>query len=277
METQKLTGLPSTLLITVWARAAETLSSDPLIEDPYAVEIYEKHKARFSGLDTMSSFVKRSGTLGCAIRTRCFDREVSAFIEKHPTGTIINIGCGLDARSLRLDNGQASWFDIDMPEVQTWRRELLPSPSPRHHIVDGSLLEPDAWLPELSIDAESPVFFISEGTLMYFDVDVVRRLFSSLVDHIGSFTGYTELVGDLAAKQVHPAVRAVGDDSRFRFASRDPQRLFESVHEDLVVLKKETLFDHERSEWGFFRWVTSLFPSLKERLASVLVGFSIEA
>lgn len=276
MSKHNLSGVPATLLITVWARAQETLSANPVIHDPYAVEIYQRYPELFLGLESLGGFSKRMGVLGCAVRTKCFDREVERFLAEHPTGVVVNIGAGLDARSLRLDNGTATWFDVDVSEVQAWRRKLLPSPSPRHHTVDGSLLEPEGWLPNLPC-ADTPAFVISEGTLMYFGADAVRALFAALTKRLGSFRGFTEIVGDLAAKQVHPAVRAVGADSRFQLSARNPKKLLESMHPGITIEHAESLFDHEKSRWSVFRWMKASFPSFTDRLSSVLFRFSLHS
>jgi O-methyltransferase involved in polyketide biosynthesis len=41
-----------------------------------------------------------------------FAQDVQAWLTQHPTGTIIEIGCGLNTQFERLDNGQAQWFEL---------------------------------------------------------------------------------------------------------------------------------------------------------------------
>ena len=48
-----------------------------------------------------------------ALRCRRFDRYVQDFLSDNPEGTIINLGCGLDTRFDRIDNGKMRWFDIE--------------------------------------------------------------------------------------------------------------------------------------------------------------------
>ncbi|HBZ19782.1 MAG TPA: hypothetical protein DEO60_01525 [Bacteroidales bacterium] len=38
---------------------------------------------------------------------------------------IKNIGCGLDTRFERIDNGKLKWFDIDFPEVIKLRGRFM--------------------------------------------------------------------------------------------------------------------------------------------------------
>jgi len=51
------------------------------------------------------------------VRLREFDRFARNFLDKNPTATVVYIGCGLDARFQRLDNGKVRWFDLDLPDV----------------------------------------------------------------------------------------------------------------------------------------------------------------
>jgi O-methyltransferase involved in polyketide biosynthesis len=44
-----------------------------------------------------------------AIRTEILDNATKVFIKNHPQTAIINIGCGLDTRFSRLDNGKIHW------------------------------------------------------------------------------------------------------------------------------------------------------------------------
>jgi O-methyltransferase involved in polyketide biosynthesis len=39
-----------------------------------------------------------------SLRSKRFDKYTLDFLAKHPEGTIINIGCGLDTRFERIDN-----------------------------------------------------------------------------------------------------------------------------------------------------------------------------
>ena len=53
VTTQKLTNVPETMLITVWARAVETQTKNPIIIDQKAVECVEN--LNFRRLDALSA------------------------------------------------------------------------------------------------------------------------------------------------------------------------------------------------------------------------------
>ncbi len=56
------------------------------------------------------------------MRVRQFDAYARGFLSHNPGGLVVDIGCGLDTRFHRLDDGQVTWLGIDLPEVIALRR-----------------------------------------------------------------------------------------------------------------------------------------------------------
>ena len=54
-------------------------------------------------------------------------------LKKYPKATIINIGCGLDNRFERVDNGQIDFFDLDLPDIIEIKKQLF-NETTRYHI-----------------------------------------------------------------------------------------------------------------------------------------------
>ncbi len=102
------------------------------------------------------------------MRARQFDRFGLGFLKEHPAGTVVDIGCGLDTRFGRLDNGQMHWVGLDLPEVIELRRSLLPATA-RSCLIGCSALD-FTWMDEVS----PPVIFLAEGLLVYFMEEDVR-------------------------------------------------------------------------------------------------------
>ena len=272
-ETTPLAGIPATLLITVWARAKASLDPSFELDDPHALKLLDRQHSAFTGLEAMPRWMQRQALLGVAIRTQLFDRRVARFLDKHPEGAVVNLGCGLDSRSLRLDNGRATWIDMDLAEPLRWRSQLLPE-GPRHHQVEASILEVEHWLPRLPLSKEQAKLFICEGTLMYFDEAIVKKLLQALSAHWGNFQAYIELVGDIARGKVHPLVRAVEVQAPFLSGFRDCRSALQDMLPEAKVHGLDNLFEHRRKEWGFFRWLIALSPSMQWRLGSVMIDFS---
>ena len=61
-----------------------------------------------------------------ALRSRKYDDYARAFLAQHHAGVIVNIGCGLDMRFFRIDNGEMQFYDLDLPNVIELKRQLCP-------------------------------------------------------------------------------------------------------------------------------------------------------
>lgn len=172
----------ATMLITLYARARESISKNPIICDSKAVEMIEVIKKEIvqSSNPIHRKILKDrySSLLAITIALRCrrFDKYVLDFITKFPEGTIINIGCGLDTRFERVDNGKLKWFDIDFPEVIKLRRRFMDE-NARRVFIEGSILSSE-WL-EI-VKTSGPFLFLAEGVFMYLHEDDIKLLLSRI-------------------------------------------------------------------------------------------------
>jgi O-methyltransferase involved in polyketide biosynthesis len=66
------------------------------------------------------------------------------FLSRHPQGTVVEIGAGLNTRFERLDNGAVHWFDLYLPDAVELRRRFL-ADSDRRKTLACSILDPD-WV-----------------------------------------------------------------------------------------------------------------------------------
>jgi len=125
-ETTKpnLDGVTETLLITLHLRAMESQRPDALIKDEKAVVLVKKINADglydFSRIKSLH--LSEANKRVIILRNREFDRYARDFIARHPDAVVVHIGCGLDTRFKRVDNGQIVWYDLDLPNVIELRR-----------------------------------------------------------------------------------------------------------------------------------------------------------
>jgi O-methyltransferase involved in polyketide biosynthesis len=169
-----LYGVAETLLIPLYIRSKETRRADAMLKDETAVEMV-------SNIDYDFSRIKLQGhdVLGLILRVREFDRFARDFLVTHPDGVIVHIGCGLDTRFERVDNGNVEWFDLDLPEVIALRRKLIRSDGGRYHMLDCSVFDP-AWMEAVGAHRPRPFLFIAEGVIPYFEVERVKSLVQKL-------------------------------------------------------------------------------------------------
>ena len=118
-EKIKLSGVPETMLQTLYARAKES-SGRGAIRDRKAEELIGKLDYDFSLADRDPAM--HSGVIA---RTIVLDRLVDAWLAQHPGAVVVNIACGLDTRCYRM-HGYTHWYNLDLPQTMAVRERLLP-------------------------------------------------------------------------------------------------------------------------------------------------------
>lgn len=200
-----LAGVERTLLMPLWGRAKLTQEGNPLLEDPWAVEVVERLGYDFGDIDAV---IPRVGHLVTALRARIIDDLIMVWLRQHPDGAVVDLGCGLDTAFWRVDNGRLRWYGIDLPEVIALRRELLPE-STRSVCIAASLFD-TAWFDQLKVNTD--VLFTCAGVLEYFSPAEVIRL---LVKLASGFPG-AEIIFNVTSRNIvnafftHRSVKRMG-------------------------------------------------------------------
>jgi len=210
-----LYGVPETLLIPLYHRAQESQLPDALIKDDKAVEIVRK-----LDFDPSRFKLQKHDIVALALRIREFDRFARDFLAAHPDGVIVHIGCGLDTRFERVDNGRVEWYDLDLPEVIDLRRRLIRGESGRYHLLSCSALETE-WIEKVSTLRPRPFMFIAEGVLPYFEEEQVKWLVRTLQS---TFLG-AEMVFD-----AHTPWVVWGDNLQLKFSKISARLKFALKH-----------------------------------------------
>ena len=177
-----LSGVPETMLQTVYARAKESRGRRA-IEDRKAEEIIDRIDYDFSLADKDSAMHN-----GVIARTIVLDRLVSEWLARNPGAVVVNIACGLDTRCYRM-RGYAHWYNLDLPETMAVREKLLPASGNVSQIAMSAmddwcgkvsqigLADMDDWGVEIR-EAGTPALVIFEGLTMYLTEADVRRIFA---------------------------------------------------------------------------------------------------
>ncbi|OKI17699.1 methyltransferase [Streptomyces sp. CB03911] len=175
MVADDLAAVPETALWTLYHRAVEAARPDTVLPDPKAVELVERidypFDDRFAGGGGLQAQLQ-------ALRVACFDREVADFLTRHPRGTVVCLGEGLETQYWRVDNGRATWLSVDLPELIALRERLLPA-GPRQRLLACSVTDP-RWMDE--VDPAQGVLITAQGLLMYLRPGEVRELIAGCAE-----------------------------------------------------------------------------------------------
>ncbi|ORX84812.1 polyketide synthesis O-methyltransferase [Anaeromyces robustus] len=192
-NTEKITlgEVQETLLIPLYFRAKETKKENGCIKDVEAAELVDKIDYDFSKFDS-----GKGSELGVISRTVILDREVQNYINEHPDCVIVNLGCGLCTRNVRLDLKQAKWYNLDLPDVIEVRKKFL---KPKENCYDIAKSCFDETWPN-DVKGDKDILIVSEGVFMYFTEDQVKQLIQLIKKNYKKSTLYVEVMHSLMAK-----------------------------------------------------------------------------
>ena len=241
-----LKGIGSTLLVPLACRARESARKDAILRDPRAEEV-------FSALGASPDFLMGMGAadqLVTVMRARQFDRYARQFLTRNPGGLVIDLGCGLDTRFDRLDDGQLTWLGIDLPEVIELRRRVLPD-SLRCRTFPQSMLE-TSWIDQVE-RLGKPVIFLAEGVFPYFSTADVKPMLLAMAARYPA----GELVFDAASPFIsrhHNRTSTVLKRTGLRILwdAKNPQEI---EGWGLRLLDHWYYFDEPEPRLGAFGWV----------------------
>ncbi|MDO4640520.1 MAG: class I SAM-dependent methyltransferase [Neisseria sp.] len=214
----KISGLSSTLLIPLWAKAVEYNRPDALLRDAEAVRMMALIDYDF---DEFAS--AKASQVGCCGRAGLIDKETRRFIEETPDCVVVQIGAGLDARFERLGRPQGVvWYDLDLPEVIDVRRKLLPEAG--NHYLSCSMFD-ESWMDTVASHGK-PVLAVFEGVLMYFDEAEVKGLLGKIAGKFPQVSVVADILPKMAIGKAkrHDALKKLSEDKRpeFKWGLKDP-------------------------------------------------------
>ena len=189
-EKIRLSGVPETMLQTVYARAKESRGRGA-IHDAKAEEIIEKLDYDFSLADKDTAM--HSGVIA---RTIVLDRLTKAWLGAHPSAVVVNIACGLDTRCYRM-SGYAHWYNLDLPETMAVREKLLPESGTISQIAMSAM---EDWGSKIS-EQNVPVLIVIEGLTMYLNAKDVQQIFAVISSRFSQATIFVETMYPMIVKR----------------------------------------------------------------------------
>ena len=204
-----LSGVPETMLQTVYARAKETKTRGAIC-DKKAVELVERLDYDFSLADKDAAM--HSGVIA---RTIVLDKLVGEYLKTHIGAVVVNIACGLDTRCYRM-TGYTHWYNLDLPETIAVRKRLLPEDGTISQIAASAM---EDWGSEIK-ETDAPVLVIIEGLTMYLTEEDVRRIFAVIAGRFAHATVLVETMNPMVVKRFKE--RSIeGSGAKFTWGVKD--------------------------------------------------------
>ena len=193
-EKVSVTGVPETMIQTLYARAKESEKRNSKIQDTMAVEIVAKLDYDFSNADK-----DKAMSYGVVARTIVLDELVEKYLSSHPDTVVINIASGLDTRCYRMNGKYLRWYNMDLPETMQIREKFLTENGPVYQIAKSAM---DAsYVDEIEYAGEN-VLVVIEGFTMYLKEADVLQIFSIIEKAFPKVTVMVETMSPFVVKHV---------------------------------------------------------------------------
>lgn len=216
-----------TLFIPLYGKAM--MSLDGFWRDKTAEEIVAKN---FDYLKTVDKSKRLA--IYMTMRAMQYDSFAADFIDRNPEAIVVHLGCGLDSRIVRVNRKVKHWYDLDFPEVISFR-EIYYRETDNYTMLRSSATD-FSWLEQIEYNGE-PVLVIAEGLTMYLEEKEIRTLTELFSEKFGNVTFIFDAYSSFAAKasKVKNPINSV--DAKISFFM-DDEKLFHNP--DKNVFHTET-------------------------------------
>lgn len=212
-EKVKLSGVPETMLQTIYARAKESKGRGA-VHDRKAEEIIGNLDYDFSLADKDSAMHN-----GVIARTIVLDRLTNAWLAKNPEAVVVNIACGLDTRCYRM-RGYSHWYNLDLPQTIDVRKKLLPESGAISQIAMSAM---EDWVGEIA-EHDTDALIIIEGLSMYLSEADIKRIFEVISKRFEKATVLAEIMNPAVVKRFKEK-SIEGSHAKFTWGIKDGKAL----------------------------------------------------
>ena len=237
-----LTGVPATMLITL---AAKVLTATEAPDLQYAAHRSQEILRQLE-IDPRRFNLNAREVRAVVLRSQWFGQTVRRFLEGHPDGLCINLGCGLDPSFEELEaagDSRFAWVDVDLPEVIAIRRQFF-AESAHRRIVAGDITDSHLFA-TLPWEAGRPAIVVAEGVLYFLQRAQVEALFLAQAEAADARRANLEIAFDYASPfgawivTRRPAHRQLG--TTFSWTVHNPSEV-RSVDPRLEVVEDSNVF-----------------------------------
>ena len=226
-----------TLFVPMLGRIYATEHFPDILNDRKALSLKSRLPQNLKGQDTQTQYT----LLASAVRSTNMDRYIRDFMRRNPDGVIVQLGCGLETTYFRCDNGKMHWYEVDLPAVVDYRRELL-GEQERDHCIAASAFEED-WVKIVrEKHPNAPLLVAASGLYYYFEEKTVVGLFRMLKNY-GRIELLFDTVNGSGMKRMAKYMKQVGHaDASMYFYVDDAQVLANRIGGK--VLREEPYYAH---------------------------------
>jgi methyltransferase (TIGR00027 family) len=257
----ELPDVAQTGMLTFYCHAIESQNPNPILVDEKAVEISRQLNPVLANSPNKLLRNLAKGKLRdelvvhITLRAKKYDDYAISFLAKNPDGILVNLGCGMDSRFFRVDNGRMTCFDLDLPEMIDFKKRFYKE-TDRYHLLGMSVFD-YAWMDQVEKIGKQPVLFMAEGLLMYLDAGKVKDLILMLQSRFPGSELVCEVVKETFTRKPWDKMvsiklnqqMGVGKNAVFTFGLKNSREM-ETWHPGIEYLDHWSYFDSNHPRLG---------------------------
>ncbi|MDR2587389.1 MAG: class I SAM-dependent methyltransferase [Coriobacteriales bacterium] len=198
----ELQGVADTLFIPLEARIFASRRFPEYFFDEKALAL-EPHIPPNSIREKSSEY----SLMASVARYYNMDAMTRAFIAKHGACNIVNLGVGFETAYFRLNQPDATFYEVDLPAVIAARKSLLGEHT--NEVLIGCDLFDPAWIAQ--VDATRPTLLIASGVFQYFTEEKVIAFIHALQDAFNTAELIFDATNETGIKYTNKYVQKTGN------------------------------------------------------------------
>ena len=231
-----------------------------VLHDEKALSLKSQLPRNLKGQDTQTQYT----LMASAVRSTNMDRYIKDFMQREPEGVVVLLGCGLETTHYRCDNGKTVFYEVDLPDVVNYRKQLL-GEYDRDRCIAADAFG-DEWIRKVrEAFPSAPVLVAASGLYYYFEEKKVTDLFK-LLKGFGKVELLFDTVNKSGMKRMSKYMRQVGHESASMYFYVDRAETL-AAQIGGKVLREEPYYAHTDKKG--LKLSTSLTMTLSDKLKMV--------
>lgn len=254
-----------TLVIPLYGRAYCSKKYPKIFREPEAERIVDMVDYDFSILN-----YKEFEMMTWAVRKKLLCDKAKDYLKKNPRATIVNLGCGADVSFASVDNGQCHFINLDLPEVIEAREKLVSCAEREKNVARDAF--DTAWFDEIETSAEDGVYVISGGVFMYFEGDVLKKLFMELAKRFPGGGICFDACNSVGLKKSNRVVKKSGNTGApVKLAVDDAKKLFLPWSENFSEVNNITELPEDMKATKSLPWMSKFILNMGMKMKMIQV------
>lgn len=257
----KLEGVADTLYIP--------LASRIYVSKHFPEYFYDKKALSLEQYIPGDMIQKNSSEYECmasAARQHVMDGIVRDFLNRNPVSNVVFLGAGLETAYFRLENTQAYFYEIDLPEVIQVRRQALGTGS-NEMLIAGDMFAME-WVKE--IDTSLPTMIAVSGVYEYFHEEKIVHMIREMKEAFPKGELIFDATSPAGLNYTNRYVQKTGNtDAMMYFGVKDPAAFARKCQAELIETK--SFFGDARKLKGKLRLKTRIYMYFADRWKLTIV------